>query len=299
MTVPSAGLPSSTLHASLLVACSAFVWGCWWIPLREIDGYGLKGDWTNVVVLSIAALWLTPFVLRRLGRLLRAGPMVWGAGLFFGAMFSTYQHGLIAGDVVRVTLLFYLAPVWGTLLGIVFLGDRFAWARVVMIVLGFAGAAIILEFEGGVPSPRDLAEWMGLASGIVFAIGATFAYRVVGRYELEKVWLSLTFGALLSAVFAVANPDFPMPSANQVLAAAPFAFAVVTVLLIPITWTMVWGAHRLDPGRISLLLMLEVVAASVTSTLLAGEPYGLAKLIGTIMILTAGGLESLTKRRLC
>ncbi len=297
MTVTLATSSRSNLRASALVALSALVWGCWWIPLREIDAYGLKGDWTSVAVLAIAALCLTPFILGRLGRLLRAGAMVWGAGLFFGAMFSTYQHGLITADVVRVTLLFYLAPVWGTLLGMVFLGTRFSLQRMVVIVLGFAGAAVVLDFDGGIPSPRGLGEWMGLASGIAFAIGATFAHKVVGDYELEKVWLSLAFGALLSTVFALANPAFPTPSADQVFAAAPFAFGVVVVILIPITWIMVWGAQRLDPGRIALLLMLEVVAASVTSALLAGEPYGIEKLIGTTMILTAGAVEALAERK--
>lgn len=297
MTVALATSSPSTFRVSALVALSALVWGCWWIPLREIDGYGLKGDWTSVAVLGIAALCLTPLILGRLGRLLRAGAMVWGAGLFFGAMFSTYQHGLITADVVRVTLLFYLAPVWGTLLGMVFLGTRFSLQRMVVIVLGFAGAAVVLDFDGGIPSPRGLGEWMGLASGISFAIGATFAHKVVGNFELEKVWLSVAFGALLSTVFALVNPAFSLPSADQVFAAAPFAFGVVVVILIPITWTMVWGAQRLDPGRLSLLLMLEVVAASVTSALLAGEPYGIEKLIGTAMILTAGGVEALAPRK--
>ena len=99
MTVALATSSPSTFRVSALVALSALVWGCWWIPLREIDAYGLKGDWTSVAVLGIAALCLTPLILGRLGRLLRAGAMVWGAGLFFGAMFSTYQHGLITADV--------------------------------------------------------------------------------------------------------------------------------------------------------------------------------------------------------
>lgn len=297
MAVVLAARSSATFRASVLVALSAFIWGCWWIPLRHIDGYGLKGDWTSVAVLGIAALCLTPFLLRRLGRLLRAGAMVWGAGLFLGAMFSTYQHGLITGDVVRVTLLFYLAPVWGTLLGILVLGQRFSWQRVIVIVLGFAGAVAVLEFKGGIPTPQGLGEWMGLASGIVFAIGATFANRIVGEFELEKAWLSLASGALLSVLFALVNPVFAAPTVDQVLDAAPFAIFVVLVVLIPITWTMVWGAQKLDPGRISLLFMLEVVAASITSALLAGEPYGIEKLIGTIMVLTAGAVEALSERK--
>lgn len=287
----------STVRASIVVAISALVWGCWWIPLRVIDGYGLKGDWTSVAVLGIAAICLTPFVLGRVARLLRAGPMVWGTGLFFGAMFATYQYGLITADIVRVTLLFYLAPVWGTVLGVVFLDIRLSLRRVLVIALGFAGAAVILDFRSGVPSPHGLGEWMGLASGIVFAVGATFAHKVVGEYEMEKTWLSLVFGALLSLLFAFFNPVFPMPSADQLFAAAPFTLGVVVLVLIPITWTMVWGAQKLDPGRVSLLLMLEVVAASVTAALLAGEPYGIEKLIGTGMILTAGAVDALVERK--
>ena len=291
-----AGSSTSNLRASVAVACSAFIWGCWWIPLREIDGNGLKGDWTSVAVLAIGGLCLTPFVLRNPSRLLRAGAMVWGAGLFLGAMFSTYQHGLIAGDVVRVTLLFYLAPVWGTLLGIFLLGERFSWQRVAVILLGFGGATAVLEFKGGVPLPHGLGEWMGLASGLAFAIGATFARKVEGDFELEKTWLSLVCGAALSTLFGLVNPLYSPPSASQILDALPFAFAVVVVVLIPITWTMVWGAQRLDPGRISLLFMLEVVAAAVTSTLLAGEPFGAEKMVGILLILTAGALEALGRR---
>ena len=288
---------SSTRKASIAVAISAFVWGCWWIPLRAIDDYGLQGDWTSVAVLGFGGLCLTPFILRRLVRLLRAGPMVWGTGFFMGAMFSTYNHGLITGDVVRVTLLFYLAPVWGTLLGIAFLGDRFSWLRVVVIVLGFSGAMVVLEFKDGIPTPRGLGEWMGLASGIVFAIAATFATKIEGDYELEKTWSSLVFGALLSTLFALVNPVFSAPTAGQVLDAVPFTVTIVVIVLIPITWTMVWGAQKLDPGRISLLFMLEVVAASISSALWAGEPYGIEKLIGTVMILTAGAVEAMDTRK--
>ncbi|MCP4319492.1 MAG: DMT family transporter [Hyphomicrobiales bacterium] len=291
-----ASYSSSAARASTLVALSAVAWGCWWIPLRHIERSGLTGDWTSVVVLSTAALCLAPFVFARFGRLVRAGPMVWGAGFFLGVMFSTYQHGLIAGDVVRVTLLFYLAPVWGTLLGLIFLGERFSRRRVAVIVLGFAGVAVILNYRGVVPTPQGLGEWMGLASGIAFAIGATFAYRVVGEYGLEKSWLSLASGAGLSMLFALANPAYSLPAASQVLQEIPFVIAIVVFILIPITWAMVWGAQRLDPGRISLLLMLEVVAASISATWLAGEPYGMAKAVGTVMILAAGAVETLTKR---
>ena len=285
--------PASTLHASAVVVVSAAAWGCWWIPLRTIDAFGFRGDWASVVVLCIAAVCLAPLVAHRVGRMVRAGAMVWGTGLFFGAMFATYQHGLISGDVVRVTLLFYLAPVWGSILSILVLGARFSLLRLAVILLGFAGAAVILDFRAGVPMPHGLGEWMGLVSGITFAVGATFAHKVEGNYEIEKTWLSFVFGAGFAGLFAVVNPVFPVPGADKLLAVAPFATAAVIFILVPITWAMVWGAQRLDPGRVSLLLMFEVIAASVSASLWAGEPYGGEKLVGTAIILSAGALDAL------
>lgn len=289
---------SSTLGPSLIVAASAIAWGCWWIALRAIDGFGLRGDWASLAVLAIAALGLAPFVARKRGWPGRAGRSVWWAGVFFGAMFATYQHALINGDVVRVTLLFYLAPVWGSLLSVLVLGARFSLLRVLVIGLGFSGAAVILDFSGGVPLPRGAGEWMGLVSGMTFAIGATFAHKVEGSFETEKTWLSFAFGAGFAALFAALNPVYPAPAVGQLVAALPFTAAAVMLVLVPITWTMVWGARRLDPGRVSLLLMFEVVAASVTATLIAGEPYGSEKLIGTAMILAAGAVDTVAARRM-
>lgn len=292
MTALHGNASSATLRTSAIVIASAAAWGCWWIPLRRIDALGFSGDWASLAVLAVAAICLTPLLVRRGGHLRRAGPMVWGTGLFFGAMFATYQHGLITGDIVRVTLLFYLAPVWGTLLAMFVLGARFSLTRLAVIVLGFAGAAVILGFAEGVPMPRGLGEWMGLASGITFAIGATFAHKVKGDFEFEKTWLSFVFGAGFAALFIVANPVAPAPNWAEFLAVVPVATITVLLMLIPITWAMVWGAQRLDPGRVSLLLMFEVIAASVSASLLAGEPYGSEKLIGTVMILSAGAIDT-------
>ncbi|MBK6468596.1 MAG: DMT family transporter [Rhodobacter sp.] len=143
------------------------------------------------------------------------------------------------------------------------------------------------------PRAAGLGEWMGLGSGITFAVGATFAHKVKGSYEVEKTWLSFVFGAGIAAIFIVVNPVYPAPDADQLLAVVPFATAAALFILIPITWAMVWGAQRLDPGRVSLLLMFEVIAASVSASLWAGEPYGGEKLVGTAIILSAGALDAL------
>ena len=55
----------------------------------------------------------------------------------------------------------------------------------------------------------------------------------------------------------------------------------------------IWPAMRLSPGRVGLLLMSEVVVGVGSAALLAGEPFGLRELSGTLLILAAGAVEVL------
>jgi drug/metabolite transporter (DMT)-like permease len=60
---------------------------------------------------------------------------------------------------------------------------------------------------------------------------------------------------------------------------------------------MIWGAARLDPGRVSILLMLEVGVASLSAGLLTDEPFGWREVAGGLLILGAGVLESYDQLR--
>ena len=57
------------------------------------------------------------------------------------------------------------------------------------------------------------------------------------------------------------------------------------------TWLLLWGARFLEPGRVSLLLLLEVAVAAISAALLAGEPFGPREAAGCLLILAAGALE--------
>ena len=57
------------------------------------------------------------------------------------------------------------------------------------------------------------------------------------------------------------------------------------------TWLLLWGARFLEPGRVSLLLLLEVAVAAISAALLAGEPFGPREALGCFLIPAAGALE--------
>jgi hypothetical protein len=65
------------------------------------------------------------------------------------ACIALYAEALLRGSVARVILLFYLTPVWSTLLAWVFLGARITGVRIVTVALGLAGEGSCLAVTAG------------------------------------------------------------------------------------------------------------------------------------------------------
>ncbi len=148
---PSGGL----LLPQCAVALASVLWGLWWIPVRGLDQLGLTGNWVSVAVYGFGALALLPFVLPGYRRLRQNAGTIAAAGIFCGAALAFWNHAILIGEVVRVSLLFYLSPIWATILAAIFLGDRITLRRALAIILGLSGAATVLgSGPGGLPLPR-------------------------------------------------------------------------------------------------------------------------------------------------
>ena len=159
---------------------------------------------------------------------------------------------------------------------------------------GLAGAMVLLGFAGGLPLPRSAGDWLGLAAGVLFALSVTLVRKGKMIAGLEQTLVSFAAAALLSlALLAVAPRQTPGVDAI-VLAWAALA---ALVWLLPVTWMLLWGARFLEPGRVSLLLLLEVAVAAISAALLAGEPFGAREAVGCLLILAAGALEGAAELR--
>ena len=132
--------------------------------------------------------------------------MLLGAGGLFGGALVAWNLALIQGEVVRVTLLFYLAPVWATLLALALLREPVGRLRVISVVLGLAGAAVLLGFAHGLPLPRSLGDWLGLAAGVLFALSVTLVRKGEAISGLEQTMVSFAAAALLSLLLLAATP---------------------------------------------------------------------------------------------
>jgi len=273
----------------LALVGSAFLWGTWWLPLRAIHGLGLGGSLAVSAGFALATLLLAPWVVLRWRSLLTCGWISLACAVTFAAAFAFWSEGLIHGNVARVTLLFYLAPVWGTVLARVVLHEPITWLRWLAIVLGLAGAALLLGDLGGVPLPQDRAEWLGLIGGVFWALALLFVNLSADRPDMGRAFLIVA--ATAPAYMLVGAGDAPASAVDWPAAAAWLGvFAVVWI--IPVVWLTLYGASRMDPGRVAIILILEVVVAIISSAILAGEPFGLTEAVGAVAIIGAGVLES-------
>lgn len=281
---------------SLAVAGSAVVWGLWWIPVRALDARGLTGDWASLALFGAAAATMLPIIAWRFRAGGRLDRIAVSAGFLFGSMMVAWNHALIDGEVMRVTLLFYLAPIWATLFGFLFLRDTPTPRRVAGIALGIGGAAVILGADwNAVPLPRDFSDWLSLGAGIAFAGSATVMRRGGGTGEHERTFATYAFAALLALAAVLLVPGGASPQPGWLPAALPLAVAAAVFMLLPASWLVIWGSGRLAPGRVAILLLFEVLAAAASAALLTDEPFGARILIGGALILAAAALEGLDR----
>jgi drug/metabolite transporter (DMT)-like permease len=295
----ASGVPAPARRTSLpalSIVASAMIWGAWWIPLRALEARGLGGSWATVAVYGVAFAGLAPLVLARPRRLAAGLGSLALVALFSGTSLAAWNHALLTGEVVRSMLLFFVSPVWATLLAWVVLGQPMGRLRLVSIPLGLAGAAIVLGADVAIPWPRDGAEAAALLAGVLFAVASVVirAARRVGDWDkTAATFLGCTIGAC--AVGALL-PGGPAPGWDGLTAALPLVAAVAFAVLLPATWLEIWGNSRLDPGAVNVIFQLEIVVAAVTASLLAGETIGWREAVGGALIVGAGLIETVDQR---
>lgn len=283
----------STLHASIAVGGAGAVWGCFWLPARYFDDKGLQNGMFSTALFAVTLVVLLPLLALRWREWRNtAGPLA-RIGIWTGVAFALYANALVGTEIVRALLLFYLTPVWSTMLGIAMLGERLTLRRVVAVVVGVSGGLVILGLDLGFPVPRNPGDWMALAAGMCWALASVHIARApdlsISGQTFAYTLGSLALSALLMGLLVPSGPSIALPAIDVELAAALIGFALLVNL--PCMTALIWGAGQLSPGRVGILLCLELVFGVSSAALLASEPFGVRELIGTTLILGAVLIE--------
>jgi len=284
----------STFRASTAILASTLLWGTWWIPLRQLDNAGAGGPWATTVSFFVPLLLLAPFALPRWRRICAAGWPLLAAGVLVAAAVVLYAEGVTRGHVAPVVLLFYLAPVWSVLLGRVMLAVPITPGRMLAMALGLCGMAVIFGDRAGVPLPDSPAEWMGLVSGMCWAWSLVYLNRLERWPLLDKTFVQFIFiGPFYLALGLIpGGAAWTLPGIGGVdLETASWLLAVALIWTLPVILLTLYGAGSIDPGKVSILLSLEVVVGLGTAAWLTDEPFGAREMLGAVLIVGAGVIE--------
>ncbi|QQA42952.1 DMT family transporter [Pelagovum pacificum] len=281
----------TTRLATLIVFVTGTFWGFYWLPVRHLTDAGLPGAWGTLAITAAAALALLPLALRHRTAIRRAGPVALASIALGGAAFALYSVAFVYGRVAIVILLYFLTPVWSTLIGRYLMGWRTTRMRLLAIVVGLLGLLVMLGAEGNAPIPRSAGEWMGLVSGILWSVATT---GIRTRSSLDPVPSAFVFvvGAVLATLLMAPLLE-PLPVEPPRDAAALAAIAIGT----GIAWWalsiggLMWATVRLEPARVGILLMAEVLVGAVSAAVLAAEHLHPLEIAGGALVLIAGILE--------
>ena len=278
---------------NLAILVTSVLWGTLWIPMRGMSAWGVSGPVATTAAFLIGFLVLLPFGAARARRIWGGGFPLLAAGVLTAVAFALYAEGLMRGQVARVMLLFYLTPVWSTLLGRLMLGAPIMRRRVATIALGLMGMAVILGVDAGLPVPRSLADWMGLASGMVWGLAMVYVHRSASRGLLDRVFLPLAFLAPAYYLLTLlpGSRDALGVEAAQAANAALLLVGLALVWIVPIVGLTIYGASQLDPGRVAILLMFEIIVGLGSAALLLDEPFGWRETIGALLVAAASLAE--------
>ena len=270
------------------------IWGTIWYPYRLLQEQGLTGTpatcLTYLVTLLIAAL-----IFSRSWREFAVAPrMIFVLALGSGWANYAYVMGTLEGEVMRVLLLFYLAPIWTVPLARWLLNERPTAASYGVVTLALIGAITLLWRPGtGWPLLKNSSDWYGLTAGFAFALNNVVARRL-GDCGIGVKTLASCLGVLAITTVAMllagnVNDLTKLEGVDNVGLVMAIGAALFCSTII-----VYYGVSHMPAVRAIVIMLFELVVGAISSHWLAGESMSVREWIGGTLIVAATLFSAIT-----
>src|SRR4029453_63441 len=276
------------LLPALALVLNAFVWGISWWPFRLLQEHGLHPLWATALIYLVSLALLLAFkpdAWRGFGH----QPLLWVLMAAAGMTNVGFNWAVTVGDVVRVVLLFYLMPAWTVVLAWPMLGERPTPVSATRLALAMAGVVIVLKAPGApCPVPEGAAEWLAIAGGFSFALTNILLRKLHRVQAAPRVLAMFGGGALMAGSAGLLGllsgfvPAVPMPQ----MAWAGVGLALSLGFLAS-NVALQYGASRMNAHAAALIMLSEVVFASLSAVALGAAEMSARTWVGGSMILAA------------
>lgn len=275
------------------IVVAAGAWGLYWIPQRAFDEAGMTGGWATIAQFFCCTLLLLPIALWRWLKCLQTGFGLPAVGLMMGGGIVCYANSFFLTDVIRALLLFYLMPLWATVIEVGLMRKSLGLRRIVSLPLALSGVWIVIGNEAGLPVPQNLGDWLAVAAGALFASGAAKAEVSDAEGIFPLLFSFFFYGAIFAALQALVLTDElgSLPTGDIWIMVAPWIALICICFFIPSMALVSWAPEHIGVGLLSILFLAELLFGTISAGLLTGEPFGWREIVGSSLILLSGVSE--------
>lgn len=266
---------------------SATLWGAIWFPYRWLNEMGVSGLMSTFITYGIALIVGLPFYYRHLRSVVNAKWLWLAMLLSSGWTNAGYVVAVIDGEIMRVLLLFYLAPLWTILFSRWLLGEQLGRLGYFIIVVALSGAMIMLwQADGRLPLPANSAEWLGLSVGMSFAF-TNVLVKKADTISVEAKSIAIWIGGTLAPLPLLLMQPTAFSAIGGFSPVVWGALLLIALAMIAVTLSIQYGLMHVAANRAIVILLFELVVAAITSYWLAGESLTGREWLGAAMIMIA------------
>ncbi len=286
-----------TLPAAMAIVFNALVWGVSWWPLRELQAHGLHPLWATALMYLMIVTVVLALRFRAIDGFI-AHPQLWLLGAAAGFTNVGFNWAVTVGDVVRVVLLFYLMPAWSVIVAWVMLGQRPTAGSLLRLVLAMAGVLVVLKApDSPWPIPQGAADWLALMGGLGFAVTNALLYKFGHTPSASRMLAMFGGSGLMAALVAgVGMTQQAIPAPSMALAGVPVLLGL-SLAFMASNSALQFGAARLAVGTTAILMLTEILFASVSSALMGAAELSPRVLAGGSLIVLAAVLAAVASAR--
>lgn len=208
-------------------------------------------------------------------------------GVFTHQLMQSYA--LTMTSAVNTGWLIGISPIWSAILAAIFIRERFGLMKVAGLVIGFAGALLVItrgELSAGIlqlPSTRG--DLLIVASTLNWAI-----YTVLGHRTIRGIGPTrATAGAMFFGT-AMLAPFFLIPQKwhewGQLTTLGWTAIVFLGVCCSALGYLFWYGAlESIEASRVASLLYLEPLVTLAAAVVLLREPVTMSTIAGGLVVL--------------
>lgn len=274
----------------LTLLFGATMWGLIWYPIRLFEAQGLHGLWSSALMYCGTFIVAIPILYKGWRQWLKSPFLFFIMAIATGWTNVAFILAILDGNIVRALLLFYLSPLWATLLGYFFLGEQLSRRSIVVLAVAMLGAVVMLwDTSLGFPAPQSKADWLALSAGVAFAVTNVLIHKLSDATVMVKTatgWLGVF---VVAFVLIYITGEKNTATTEVMVWAWVLGAAIMTLMNIAV----VYGVTHMPVHRSAIILLFEIVVGAISSLLLTNEVISIQEWVGGSLVILAAYLTAI------